>query len=195
MTNGYVGSTRDVMMESGIRYIQGIHIKNGEIIYTPDGPYYVSEEWANDHKKSMLKEGDVLVVQSGTIGEVGYVTKEFEGCNCHALIIIRLKDEFGIGKYLTYFIMSNYGSSYFRTIKTGEILEHLNTTKVKYMKVCLPPIPEQQQIVSYIDTQVQEIDTLIDNENKLIELIKEYRQSLISEVVTGKIDVRDEVVV
>jgi len=191
LTNGYVGPTRGVMKESGVPYIQGIHIKKGEILYTPEGHYYVSEEWSNEHKKSILKEGDVLVVQTGTIGEVGYVTKEFEGCNCHSLIIIQLKSEFGIGKYLNYFIMSNYVKNYFRTIKTGEILEHLNTRKVKYMKICIPPISEQTQIVEYLDEQTQKIDSTIEKETQRFELLKEYRQSLISEVVTGKVDVRN----
>ena len=193
MTNGFVGSTRGVMRDHGIRYIQGIHIKRGEILYTPKGHYYVSEEWSNEHKKSILREGDVLVVQTGTIGEVGYVTKEFENCNCHALIIVRMKKEFGIGRYLMYFIMSNYVRSYFQTIKTGEILQHLNVTKVQYMNICIPPLQEQQQLVTHLDQETKKIDTLIEKENKQIELLKEYRQSLISEVVTGKIDVRNEV--
>jgi type I restriction enzyme, S subunit len=49
-----------------------------------------------------------------------------------------------------------------------------------------PPLSEQQQIVSYLDEQTQLIDKTISIEIKRIELLKEYRQSLISEVVTGK---------
>ena len=45
---------------------------------------------------------------------------------------------------------------------------------------------EQQQIVEYLDEQTQLIDKTISIEEKRIELLKEYRQSLISEVVTGK---------
>lgn len=190
ITNGYVGPTRDIMIESGVGYIQGIHVKNREIIFTPDGPYYVSEEWSNAHSKSILQEGDVLVVQTGSIGETAYVTKEFEGYNCHALIIIRLKYKYGIGKFLSYFIMSNYVRSFFRTIKTGDILEHLNTSRIQDMKVCLPAINEQEKIVKYLDKRTYEIDKQVDLENRKIDLLKEYRQSLISEVVTGKIDVR-----
>ena len=49
-----------------------------------------------------------------------------------------------------------------------------------------PPLSEQQQIVSYLDEQTQLIDKTISIEIKRIKLLKEYRQSLISEVVTGK---------
>ena len=53
----------------------------------------------------------------------------------------------------------------------------------------IPPIHEQQQIVEYLDEQTQIIDTTITKEQKRIELLNEYRQSLISNVVTGKIKV------
>ena len=49
-----------------------------------------------------------------------------------------------------------------------------------------PSLSEQQQIVEYLDEQTQLIDKTISIEEKRIELLKEYRQSLISEVVTGK---------
>jgi type I restriction enzyme S subunit len=54
-----------------------------------------------------------------------------------------------------------------------------------------PPNEEQTQIVEYLDEQTQKIDSTIEKETQRIELLKEYRQSLISEVVTGKVDVRD----
>ena len=58
----------------------------------------------------------------------------------------------------------------------------------------VPPVIEQNQIVEYLDEQNQKINSTIEKETQRIELLKEYRQSLISEVVTGKIDVRDEAI-
>jgi type I restriction enzyme S subunit len=57
------------------------------------------------------------------------------------------------------------------------------------MKLTIPPINEQQEIVEYLDKHTKEIDDLVQLEQKKIELLKEYRQSLISEVITGKIKV------
>ena len=56
-----------------------------------------------------------------------------------------------------------------------------------------PPFREQAQIVNFLDCKTEQIDELIATERRKIELLKEYRQSLISEAVTGKIDVRNEV--
>ncbi|MXY99504.1 hypothetical protein F4Y93_02220 [Candidatus Poribacteria bacterium] len=59
--------------------------------------------------------------------------------------------------------------------------------------VLYPPVLEQAQIADFLDHKTQQIDELIAAEQRKIELLKEYRQSLISEAVTGKIDVRDKV--
>ena len=52
---------------------------------------------------------------------------------------------------------------------------------------------EQTQIVNFLDRKTRQIDELTATEQQKIERLKEYRQSLISEAVTGKIDVRNEV--
>ena len=57
---------------------------------------------------------------------------------------------------------------------------------IENLSIVVPPISEQKQIVEYLDEQTELIDKTISIEEKRIELIKEYRQSLISEVVTGK---------
>jgi type I restriction enzyme, S subunit len=64
---------------------------------------------------------------------------------------------------------------------------------VDNMDIPTPPFDEQQQIVEYLDIHTKEIDDLVSLEQKKIDLLIEYRQSLISEVITGKIDVRTNV--
>jgi type I restriction enzyme S subunit len=53
LTNGFVGPTRDILREEGVRYLQSLHVKAGKIIF--GSPYFVSEEWSAAHKKSVLK--------------------------------------------------------------------------------------------------------------------------------------------
>ena len=83
---------------------------------------------------------------------------------------------------------------YFWTTQTELLLEqqsgygqpNLNIEIVSNVRFPLPPLSEQQQIVEYLDEQTQKIDKTISIEEKRIQLLKEYKQSLISEVVTGK---------
>jgi type I restriction enzyme S subunit len=67
---------------------------------------------------------------------------------------------------------------------------NLRQDRLRETPVILPPLSEQKQIVEYLDEQTSKIDTSIKIEEKKIKLLKEYQQSLISSVVTGKIDVR-----
>ena len=68
----------------------------------------------------------------------------------------------------------------------GEIVVHIYSKQLKDINFGLPPIKEQQQIVEYLDEQTSLIDNIISNENQRVLLLNEYKQSHISEVVTGK---------
>jgi len=187
ITNGYVGPTRDIMREYGVPYIQGIHIKNNSIVFTPNGPYYVSKQWSNEHSKSILKKDDVLVVQTGSIGEVGIVSEESDGANCHALIILRMNPKLGIGKYLLYTLSSRFGYDSLFFIKTGDILFHLNCTKIRNVFLPNPPVNEQKEIVEYIEKTIKPIKNTIKQIQYINNICLEYQTKLISDVVTGKI--------
>ena len=73
-------------------------------------------------------------------------------------------------------------------IRDGQALRFNNFSQVKLV---LPPKSEQQEIVEYLDKEKNKIDNLIYKQKTLIEKLKEYRASIISHAVTGKIDVME----
>jgi len=191
LTNGYVGPTRDILVDDGVPYIQSTHINNGEINF--NGEFFVSESWSEAHTTSILKKRDVLLTQSGTIvGESAVVREEFDGANCHALIIARPVKEIN-SSYLNLFFQSQLGRALLQRTQTGVTLNHLNTTSVKDVKIPIPPKEEQRKIVKHLESEREEIKSTISQIEKGIELLEEYRSVLISEAVTGQIDVRGEV--
>ena len=72
---------------------------------------------------------------------------------------------------------------------TGTTMPKLTQENLGNIPVVLPSLGEQKQIVDYLDTKTAEIDALIADKEKQVELLKEYRKSLISEAVTGKFKV------
>ena len=78
----------------------------------------------------------------------------------------------------------------FKPYRTGSRQPKITKDNFKSIPLVVPPLEEQTQIIEYLDEQTQKIDFTIEKETQRIELLKEYRQSLISEVVTGKVDVR-----
>lgn len=187
ITNGFVGPTRNLFQETGIRYIQSLHVADGSLDFEKR-PYYVSEEWSTKHNRSILKEGDVLVVQTGAIGNVAYVDSEFEGCNCHALIILRSSNRV-LGKYLYYCLSSVRGKDALLMTKTGATHPHLNSTKVCHIDIPIPPMKEQESIAAHLDSLFAVIKPVISEKRDTVTKLKELRRSLISEAVTGKIEV------
>jgi len=63
---------------------------------------------------------------------------------------------------------------------------NINQEIVKRMNIPLPPLSEQQAIVSFLHSKCSEIDKLIALKQKKIEALKEYKKSIIYEAVTGK---------
>lgn len=74
----------------------------------------------------------------------------------------------------------------YSTFITGSAQPKLSQEKINQVQYPLPPIDEQQQIVTYIEQQTSKLDSSITKALRQIELLKEYKQSLITEVVTGK---------
>lgn len=188
ITNGYVGPTRDILVDEGVRYLQSLHIKGNRIKF--DAPYFVTKAWSLEHKKSILETGDLLVVQTGDIGQAAVVTDEFAGCNCHALIIVSPLRDVVFGEYLGWVFNSDYGKHSLLAIQTGALHPHLNCGNVKDVFVPVPPKLEQSRIVEHCVAATSAFDELMTEAQAAVALLKERRAALISAAVTGKIDVR-----
>ena len=132
--------------------------------------------------------GTVLLTSRATIGETAITT-------------VPMATNQGFANFVCNEELSNvYLAYYLRAIKDvlislGSGSTFLEVTKRTLLGVGipLPPLAEQTQIINFLDRKTKQIDELRFTEEQTIKLLKEYRQSLISAVVTGKIDVRNEV--
>ena len=112
---------------------------------------FISEEFNQKNRRSILQKGDVLLVQSGDIGNSAIVDDDHVGHNCHALIVMTPLKEKLNGHYLSIFFSSPEGRTKAIKIQTGMTLKHLNCRDVKKMIVPLPPLAEQHRIVAKVD--------------------------------------------
>jgi type I restriction enzyme S subunit len=92
-------------------------------------------------------------------------------------------------KYLWYSLTVSLEELFIKS--KGSTFEAITVTDVQNLLIILPPKNEQDAIVNFLDQKTAEIDSLVTETKNQIEKLKEYRQSLISEAVTGKIDVRE----
>ena len=71
-------------------------------------------------------------------------------------------------------------------LRKGSIMDGLNSSLLKDFYLTVPPLEEQKDILKYLDLRCGEIDRQINGVTRQIDLLREYKQSLITEVVTGK---------
>ena len=120
------------------------------------------------------------------------VLAEWSGYSLGEMIVIRPSIQ-NAGKYIFYLMLSCRFIEHCNSISYGVRMPRTSVDDILNAKIPLPSYQEQNQIVNFLDHKTKQIDELRSTEEQTIKLLKEYRQSLISAVVTGKIDVRGEV--
>ena len=151
-----------------------------------------------DRERYSVKETDVFFTRtSETIEEIGISStcmKTIENCVFSGFVIrFRNTSKILTKEFSKYYFPSHLPRIFLAREVNIVTRSSLSQELLKRLPVLLPPPDEQKEIAMFLDEQMQKIDSMIEKENKQIELLKEYRQSLISEAVTGKIDVRNEV--
>ena len=126
---------------------------------------------------------------AGTIGKCCLVDSNSVPANTSQAISFLRPNANEVPRFLLYVLGSEIVADQLSTLVVQSAQPNLSMEDLANLSFVYPPIHEQEQIVEYLDEQTSIIDSTISKEEKRIELLKEYRQSLISEVVTGKIKV------
>lgn len=135
---------------------------------------------------SIVPKGSIILSSRAPIGHLGVL--EIEACTNQGCKSFVPKDNMH-NYYLYYYLLS--AKTDLQRLGTGSTFTEISTSTIKNYRISLPPFAEQQTIVLFLDHKSNQIDILIEKINSSIDKLKLYRQSLISEAVTGKIDLRD----
>lgn len=179
--NGFVGTVTPfyTTKDKGVPYLQGTNIKDGKIILT--AAYFVTQEFDKAHPNSRLKFADVVIIQSGNVGEAAVIENDFDGGNCHALIImtpIKKVDSY----WQMYLLNSPYKNRLLGGLITGNTLHHILASDMKKLMIPYPSEDERKQIINILMTQ----DRVIALREKLLAEKLRRKQYLIQVLLTGK---------
>ena len=149
-------------------------------------PVYGSNGIIDAHSSANTLSPAIIVGRKGSLGKVQY-----SDVPCFVIDTAYYIDKrtSHVNLRWLYYVLHALKLERFR----NSVLPGLNRDSAESQHVPLITTEEQVQIATFLDHKTGQIDELITAEQRKIELLKEYRQSLISEAVTGKIDVRDEV--
>ncbi|MBE3670448.1 hypothetical protein BOO25_16100 [Vibrio navarrensis] len=154
----------------------------------------VSEDTViEQEKRCEFREGSIAFSRKGTIGEVRILPHHhIRFALLDSVCVINAGDTVSY-QYLYLQAKSSVYDSQLGAVVRGAALKQVSVGKVRDLLTLCPPIDEQNQIVTYIDQQLEKLDKLVAETSTSLSLLKERRISLISAAVTGKIDVREAV--
>jgi len=180
--NGFVGIATPYYVDNGVKYLQGKNIKNGRIDST--GLIYISEEFHTKKSNSKLAINDILMVQSGHVGECAVIEEEYDDANCHALIILTpYREQKSNSHFVKYYFYTPIGKKLISQIKTGNTIEHILASEIKEVNLNFPSQQEQTKIASFLS----EVDRKITQLTQKYELLSQYKQGMMQKIFSQQI--------
>jgi type I restriction enzyme S subunit len=179
-------------VDDGVPFISAEAISKGKIDFDKKRGYITPELNVIYSKKYSPKIEDIYMVKSGaTTGKVAMVEITDEFNIWSPLAVFRCNKN----KVLPKFLLAVFNSSHFYDALVLNwsygTQQNIGMGVLSNIEIPCPPIQEQADIIQYLDTENTKFDKLISTQSQLIEKLKEYRSSIISHAVTGKIDVRE----
>jgi len=150
----------------------------------------ISEELSIKLIRSKLSKGDIVFPCVGTVGKAVLIEED----NKYHINqnIAKITPSIAVdGLFLTFLLNSFYTYHQIIHFNTSDAQPNVLVRDLRRFMIPTPPLEEQREIANVIIDEFNKLDNLISKYQKQIDLMQEYRTVLISQAVTGKIDVRE----
>ncbi len=167
-------------------------MKSGFISY--EKLTFLSYEKYEESPEIMLKGGEILITKVGAgVGENAIYTYYEDKVTINPNVMLLVVDNDSMDeKFVNYFLLSDTIKSqiHIESQKSGA-QPAINQSFIKNLPIFVPNKIEQSEIVNFIESRTTKIDATIGEIQLQLQKLKEYKTAVISEVVTGKVDVRE----
>ena len=180
------------LLNDGIPFVsaEAVSSGNGRIDFDHIRGFISKEYYEECSKKYKPQINDIYMIKSGaTTGKVALVDTDRIFTIWSPLAVFRADDERCNYRYLFYFLQSDAYQKQVETKWTYGTQQNIGMRSLEKLLMCFPPVDEQVAIADHLDKSCDHIGELIRINDAAIQQLKEYRQSLIYEAVTGKIEV------
>lgn len=186
---GWQGLKAEEYRDEGPYVVSSAHFSNFKIRW--DECPRVSEERYETDNNIQLSEQDILLMKDGAaMGKLSFVDKlPGKAClNSHLLLFRPLYRNSGTPtyspKFVFYYMQTGFFQEYIKVNGTGATFLGISQEAISRYRVCWPDFEEQNYIAGFLDGEIDKIDALISEQEKLIVLLTEKRQATISHAVT-----------
>ncbi len=155
--------------------------------YVENTAKHITNLAVNEKNLKIYPKGTIIYSIYATLGHVAELSKP--ACINQALLALSIRDKNFNKSYFKYSL--NAMKEYVLAFSSGNTQFNLNAQKVRNFILSTPIYETQQRIATYLDKKCCKIEETIQNQQQVIEKLKAYKQSLITEAVTGKVKIQN----
>lgn len=179
--------TTPEFQDDGVPFLSVDGIQNGRLTF--EGCRYVSfDDHKEFSKKAAPKYNDLLMGKAASVGKIARVTENIEFSIWSPLALIRADVEKCAPEFLEFCLKSSALQHQILLASNSNTQLNIGMKDIPKLRIPLPGTQEQTQIARFLDHETARIDALIEEQQRLIELLKEKRQAVISHAVTKGLD-------
>lgn len=179
------------LFDEGIPFIsaEAVSCGNGHIDFEHIRGFISQEFYEECCKKYIPQINDIYMIKSGaTTGKVAKVETQKLFTIWSPLAVFRVESQRCYYEYLYYFIQSDAYQKQIENKWTYGTQQNIGMRTLEKLMICFPSITQQKLIADYLDSKCSKIDEIIEKQQAIIEKLKEYKISIITEVVTKGLD-------
>ncbi|MEZ5045334.1 MAG: restriction endonuclease subunit S [Saprospiraceae bacterium] len=185
---GWKGLKSDEFLNDGYSYlVTGSDFKNDSVNWKEC--YHIDKERYEEDPYIQLQNEDLLITKDGTIGKLAIV-KELDkpACLNSGIFVVRSTNEDFSTEFLFWILRSKAFTQFNDYTSYGSTIQHLYQNVFVEFSYPFPTPEEQTVIAAYLDHKTAEIDELIADKKRLLELYEEEKTAIINQAVTKGIN-------
>ena len=167
-------------LDAKFYYVTVKEIASNKVIFSENTDRINSDAWNVIQNRSHLSKGDILFSGIGTIGKVAYVNEDPNNWNCSESVYV-IKPFNGLsGKYLYYVLQTNKIIKQYEANSAGSIMKGVRKANLEQLRIPLPHIKVQEEIVKILDSFTNLIDALNEELSLRQKQFEYYREKLLT---------------
>ncbi len=176
--------------DTGPLFIRVANLSRGALKLRFDDVVRLNLPDTSEAQRTRIKAGDLLISVTAYIGSVGVVPEELEEAYVSQHVARCQPSPGSCSQWIGYVLLSMIGQTHGQISLYGGTKDGLSLDDVKNYPILLPPRIEQDQAVRWIESNLSTLVRAGESAKRQIEKVREFRNRLIADVVTGKLDVR-----
>ncbi len=167
------------------------NVRQGQLVEN-DAKYTNSDEFIEWTRRGKPKPGDVLFTREAPPGEACIVPEQPLLCLGQRMVLFRVKQKVLDEEFVVNSLYAGLANEFIESLSQGSTVAHLNMSDIVNIPILTPPIKEQKLIAIHLRKEISRINFLMKKTVSSITKLEEYRQSLITAAVTGKLTIEKE---